>query len=129
MKSKVGKFRRSLLVYGLILVFGAAASGCAGWQKHPWTTGDKITTGVLVAAIAADVATTVHGINNGLEERNPIFGGSPDTFTIIIPNVLLTGLAIWVMQYMTSDERKIMWIPAMFRGAVAIHNYKLINED
>lgn len=125
-KRKSSKFRRSLLVYGLILVFGAVVIGCAG-IKHAWTLGDKVALGTMIACTAADVATTVYALDNGLREANPTFGDNPGM--IIAANAVLTGTIWWAAQYLTSAKRKLLYVPAGFRCFDAVHNYQVIHED
>ena len=122
------KVIRERLVFALLLFLFI---GCAGtnMKKYTWTAADKAAAVALIVAVAADTATTVHGLNSGFAEMNPMYGSSPTALTIIIPNALLTGIILWAAQWLNSDERKIMWVPTMFRGGAAIHNYRLIRDN
>ncbi len=123
------KLQKRCLIYSLILVFGAGTVGCAGWQKnHSWTTGDKVALGTMIACTAADIATTVYALDNGFVEMNPIYGDDPSPGVLIAAGAVVTGLLYWTAQYMTSDERLLLYVPGGARCIAAAHNYKVINE-
>ena len=122
------KFRKSLLVYGLILIFGAAVIGCAG-IKNSWTRWDKVSLGAMIVAKGADVITTINNLNDGMVETNSLYGRHPDTAMLIGSQILLTGIWAWAAQYITSDLRKVLFgFPAAIHVMSAYSNYKLANE-
>jgi hypothetical protein len=114
----------TVLLIGLLIL-----TSCAGWRKNrTWTTGDKVALGTLIACTAADLATTIYNIDNGLREMNPMLGDHPSPGTLIAVNAVVTGLIYWIAQYMTSKERKVLYVPAGLGCFAAVHNYKVINK-
>ena len=127
MKRK-SKLQKRCLVYGLFLVFGAASIGCAG-VKYSWTRGDKIALGALVVATAADVGTTINNLNDGHVETNHLYGSHPSNATLIVSQVLITGVWVWAVQYVPSDLRKVLLgFPTVIHGVAAWDNYKLAQD-
>lgn len=120
---------KSLLICGPILVFGVFVIGCAGLEKVPWTRGDKVALGAMIVCTAADVATTIYGLNNGFREINPIYGDDPSPGILIISNAIITGGIYWAVQYLSSEQRKILYVPAGMHCSAAALNYKKIQEN
>ena len=82
----------------------------------------------MIACTAADIATTVYALDNGFVEMNPIYGDDPSPGVLIAAGAVVTGLLYWTAQYMTSDERLLLYVPGGARCIAAAHNYKVINE-
>lgn len=87
---------------------------------------DRSERAALIALIltgAADIATTANcqrKYPGG--EQNPIVGKNPNTGAMVALSALSTGGGYWIAK--KSDAGPILWIGAVLRGAVAIHNYQ-----
>ena len=133
MKQK-SKFRRSLLVYGLLLVFGAGVIGCAGFRKayksaDAYTPINKVTLTTMGIAQALDGITTTRGINAGAVEMNPILGENPSAGSIAI----FTGVAIgvkWIAgHFLPAKWRNWFWGGAtVISTGAAIHNNNVYQD-
>jgi len=126
MRRRKSKFQKQCLCIGLVLVFGATVIACSGFQtKYKYTRADKIAIGGLIVATAADVGTTINGLNSGARETNPIAGEDPSSASLILINVAVTGALIYLSQWWTSQERQMLWVPTLFHGFAAGHNYQV----
>ena len=134
MKIPKGKFRKSLLVYGLILVFGAAVIGCAGFRKSfksadAYTPINKVTLATMGLAQIADGITTTRGIEAGAVELNPVLGENPPAGSIAIFTV--AGIAVkWVAGHlMPAKWRNWFWGGAtVLNTGAAIHNNNIYQD-
>jgi len=118
------KFQKRCLCIGLVLIFGATVIACFG-MKYKYTKADKIAIGGLIVATAADVGTTIDGLNNGARETNPIFGEDPSSVSLILVSAAVTGALIYLSHWWASKERQMLWVLTLFHGFAAGHNYQV----
>ena len=75
----------------IIIISILILSGCS---FHEWNRTDKILYTGLVTATVADIAITEYGLDNGAEEKNPIFDGNSG---LMIPvNLVALGIIYYL---------------------------------
>jgi len=98
-----------------------------GYKRQPWDTTDKALLGAVAVTSVADAYTTMEGMDQGLQELNPILGSSPADEEILLftAGVVLGGY--YFAQYMNPSERKVfLTILSFLKGGAALHNYQLL---
>ena len=134
MKLPKGTFRKSLLVYGLILLFGAAVIGCVGFSKSfksadAYTPINRITLTTMGLAQIADGITTNRGIGAGAVEMNPLLGETPSAGTIAIASVVGIGIKWIAGHLMPAKWRNWFWGGAtVLNTGAAIHNNNIYQD-
>ena len=121
---QIGGAMKTLTIISIIIIL---LTGCAHHQdRKPWDAWDKTLYGGLILGSIADIATTSHNVNNGLEEQNPACGnGKPET---TIPLNIVGLIAVYyIADYLPPKPRKcLLSISNVLRwGAVGIN----INAD
>lgn len=64
---------------------------------------------VALVATAADVATTIKGVNSGYVESNPVYGSRNDTRRILVVNLAITGAIWWLTKDMDIKTQRTVW--------------------
>lgn len=106
----------------LVLLMVVNIFGCAHWDRT-----DKILFAAFTAATIADVATTDRGLDNGGEEKNPLFKNN--TGLILPLNILGLGAIYLISDHLTPKGRK--WLLGIGNGikwGCVIHNAGEMNK-
>jgi len=118
-------------INGAILLLALLLSSCAGHQKVPWTTANKLAFAAALGGQTLDVASTRDGLSRGCYEMNPLLGRDPSTAQLIGLKALGLGFAYIMIEYMSPPEDRQLYrtVGYSFFGAIgsaaAIHNYNL----
>lgn len=113
-----------------VLLAGLMLSSCA--TMHNMTTEEKVAIGLQ----AADVATTWYGLDHGMNEQNPIYGGDDSNDKQTLAKVVLFNVAsALILHHISSKQfkqaQKHGWrIVIGIRSSVVVWNLdKIIEHD
>ncbi|MFA6125432.1 hypothetical protein [Sphingomonas sp.] len=99
-------------------------TGCANM-----TPAEDIAFGTLIGCNAYDAALTMHAMDRGFAEGNPLLGSHPSDEKIIISKVLLAGIAWWAVDAM--DEKRS--VPALLIATIpcgwAVYHNNSVMDD
>lgn len=113
-------------IWGLATL--VAATSCATFSGRDYTPTDQVSLGAAVAFQAADVGTTIYGLEQGLKEANPLLGEHPSTAVLIAVKIVGVAL-IYSLGELDPEHRAIIFsLSGAIGGLAAGWNWYQIDK-
>ena len=106
----------------LFILLLVALTGCA--SVRPWTTEEKVLLAASCLAVAADMTTTLDGLNNGNWETNPMMGEYPSDSQVVLTMAATHAVFIIVAHYWSDFRVWILGTKTGVNAGFAFHNLR-----
>ena len=106
----------------LIIILLIVLPGCV--TPRPWTKAEKVMLGASCLAVAADMTTTLDGLNNGNWETNPMMGEYPSGSQVVLTMAATHAVFIIVAHYWSDFRKWILGIKTGVNAGFAFHNLR-----
>ena len=109
-----------------VLIAMLLFTGCA--TVRPWTTEEKVLLAASCLAVAADMTTTIDGLNNGNWETNPMMGEYPSDSQVVLTMAATHAVFIIVAHYWSDFRTWILGIKTGVNAGFAFHNMRTAKD-
>ena len=128
MKTKIPRSHSLMIAIICWVIAGIAlcCMDCSGGRKL--TKQDYIAGSTFTVVKIGDTLTTMKGLDEGLTEKNPLFGEHPSDSTLVLTSLIAIGGMWFALKYIDNPKvaRAMVYICSALTGIVVFHNLQLI---